>query len=287
MTTPRTVAPDQTAATTVDRHADIQLVVDHGRLDRDPSTSVAKALSLLSSFTPRQHTMNVTEIARRTKLPKSTAHRLLAVLVEWGMVTKRGTEYSPGARLGELAALTADPGTQELRRIALPYLLDLYEKTHETVNLCVLTEGDALYVEKIHGHNGVDSPVCAGGRLPATNTAGGKALLAFSADAVLSRVSVNLRPATSSSISTSGHLARELTSIRRTGVAYDRQETKPGLTCVAVPVHSWSGALIAAISVSGPVRRFRPVDAVPAVRSVAAGVARLVQQTSWQQHLSS
>ncbi|SEK56727.1 IclR family transcriptional regulator [Rhodococcus maanshanensis] len=264
----------------------IQLITGRDHPDPDSSTSVAKALALLSSFTPHHPTMGVSEIARRAQLPKSTAHRLLAVLVDWEMVTKRGTEYSPGARLNELGALTKHPDTQELRRVALPHLLDLYEMTHETVNLCVLAGEDALYVDKIHGHNGVNSPACIGARLPAANTAIGKALLAFSSTDVLARVSNNLRPATSSSIASPTQLARELTMIQRSGIAYDRQEIRPGLTCIAAPVRSWSGAVIAAVSISGPVHRFRPANAVPAIRAVAAGVAKLAQEMSWQQHIS-
>ncbi|MGW4124508.1 IclR family transcriptional regulator [Nocardia sp. NPDC004711] len=256
------------------------------RPDRDSSTSVAKALALLSSFTPHHLTMGVTEIARRANLPKSTAHRLLSVLVEWEMITKRGTEYSPGGRLTELAALSAQPDTQDLRRVALPYLLDLYEMTHETVNLCVLVGDDVLYVEKIHGHNCVNSPALVGVRLPAANTAVGKALLAFSETVVVDRAARNLRPATSSSISSPAQLDRELAAIRRTGIAYDRQETRPGLSCIAAPVRSWSGTVVAAVSISGSVQRFQPATAAPAIRTAAAGIAKLAQQASWQRHLS-
>ncbi|AXK88893.1 transcriptional regulator, IclR family [Nocardia farcinica] len=251
----------------------------------DSSSSAAKALALLSCFSPHHPAMGVSEIARRAQLPKSTAHRLLAVLVDWEMVTKRGTEYSPGARLTELAALTAQPDSQDLRRIALPHLLDLYEMTHETVNLCVLVGNDVRYVDQIHGHQAVSSPACVGARLPAANTAVGKALLAFSGDEVVARASDRLRPATSSSVASPTQLARELAAIRHTGIAYDRQETKPGLTCVAAPIRSWSGGVVAALSISGPVHRFRPADAAPAIRAVAASVAKLTQEARWQRHL--
>ncbi|MFN3006260.1 IclR family transcriptional regulator [Mycolicibacterium wolinskyi] len=251
-------------------------------LDPDSSTSVAKALALLSCFTPNRPAMGVSEIARRAHLPKSTAHRLLAVLVDWDMVTKRGTEYSPGARLNELAAIGSKPNNHELRRVALPHLLDLYEITHETVNLGILTGHDVLYIDKIHGHNGVNSPACVGGRLPAANTAIGKALLAFGDEGVVARISANLRPATSLSVSSPAQLNRDLAAVRRSGVAYDRQESKPGLTCVAAPVRSWSGGVVAAISISGPVHRFRPADAAPAIRAAAAGIAKHVQQATWR-----
>ncbi|MGA4792300.1 IclR family transcriptional regulator [Nocardia sp. AB354] len=257
------------------------------RPDQESPSSVAKALALLSSFGPQNLTMGVSEIARRAQLPKSTAHRLLSVLVDWEMVTKRGTEYSPGNRLAELAALATHPETRHLRQVALPHLLDLYEMTHETVNLCVLAGTDTLYIEKIHGHQGGHSPAQVGTRLPATNTAVGKALLAFTDTDVLTRVADNLRPATSSSISSATRLAKELDTIRVSGLAYDRQEARPGLTCVAAPIRAWTGAVVAAVSISGPVQRFRPTAAAPAVRAAAAGIAQLAQQASWQQQLSS
>ena len=251
--------------------------------DQESSTSVAKALALLSSFGPQHLTMGVSEIARRAQLPKSTAHRLLSVLVDWEMVTKRGTAYSPGSRLSELAALAAHPETRDLRRVALPHMLDLYEMTHETVNLCVLVGCDTLYIEKIHGHHSGQSPAQVGSRLPAANTAVGKVLLAFSDTDVIARVSNNLRPATSSSISSATRLTRELAAIQRSGLAYDRQEARPGLTCIAAPVRTWAGAVVAAVSISGPVHRFQPATAAPAVRAAAAGIAKLAQQASWHQ----
>ncbi len=275
---PRAIGPAATSARPSVNRLSNSVPVQLGA-GPESSTSVAKALLLLSSFTPHRPAMGVSEIARCAQLPKSTAHRLLSVLVEWGLVSKHGTEYAPGSRLAELAAL-ADSRHSELRQLALPHLLDVYEATHETVNLCVLAGEEVLYLEKIHGHKGVDAPSCVGGRLPATSTAVGKAILAFSSPDVIARVSQRLRPATSWSITTASQLSSELADIRRTGIAYDRQETRPGLTCVAAPIRVWPNAVVAAISISGPVYRFRPAAAVSVVRAAAAGVAKLVQQAS-------
>ncbi|MBF6440240.1 IclR family transcriptional regulator [Nocardia cyriacigeorgica] len=280
-----TISSMGASAHTAAAGACIPLNAGRDQAEPESSSSASKALALLSSFSPRHRVMGVSEIARRARLPKSTAHRLLAVLVDWEMVTKCGTEYSPGARLAELAALTAQPEVQDLRRIALPHLLDLYEMTHETVNLCVLADDKARYIEQIHGHQAVSSPATVGARLPATNTAVGKALLAFSGDDVLARVSDRLRPATSTSICSPAQLARELSAIRHTGIAYDRQEARPGLTCIAAPIRNWSGGVIAAISISGPVHRFRPAQAAPAIRAVAASVGKQTQEARWQRHL--
>ncbi|UHJ58169.1 IclR family transcriptional regulator C-terminal domain-containing protein [Mycolicibacterium fortuitum] len=107
-------------------------------------------------------------------------------------------------------------------------------------------------------------------------------MLAFSDQKVIARVSANLRPATSLSVSSAAQLDRDLAAIRRCGVAYDRQESQPGLTCIAAPIRSWSGAIVAAVSISGPVHRFRPADAAPAVRTAAAGIARHVQEAAWR-----
>lgn len=266
--------------------APVELVTDHGRAIQELSTSVAKALALLSSFTPDHPAMGVSDLARCAGLPKSTAHRLLAVLVDWSLVTKTGTEYSPGPRLGELAALADRPDVRQLRRVALPYLLDLYELTHETVHLGVLESDEVLYVDKIYGHHSVASPSRVGGRLPATNSAIGKAMLAFAGRDVVARVCDQLRPTTSFSIATPNRLLKELAAIRDAGIAFDRQETTHSLTCVAAPVLSWSGTVIAAVSIAGPTHRFRPSASAAAVRVAAASVAKAAQETSWYRFCS-
>jgi len=246
--------------------------------------SVDKAAALLTTFTAGRRGMGVSELARSAGLPKSTAHRLLAILVDWGLVSRTGTEYSPGPGLTELASLTGPMRHQRLRDAALPHLMDLYEKTHETIHLAVLDGDHILYVEKIYGHNRSNSPSRVGGRVPAACSALGKAMLAFGDRETVESACRQLRPLTPNTIVSPRLLVRELQTVQEHGVAFDRDEAAPGLTCVAAPVLSWDGRVIAAVSVSGPTRRFRPTGSVAMVRQAAAAIARALQQSPTISH---
>ncbi|TYB41056.1 IclR family transcriptional regulator [Actinomadura chibensis] len=240
--------------------------------DLRASGSVGKALALLGAFSPEDRSLGVSEVARRADMPKSTVYRLLAVLVDGGLITKSGTKYSPGPLLTELAALANRQDLRRLREAALPYLLDLYEHTHQTVHLAVLEGIHVRYVEKIYGHGQVGCPSRVGGHAPAASTALGKAILAFSDAETVASASRSLRPLTPYSIGTPRGLALELRAIRERRVSYDRQENTLGLTCVGAPVLGWRGRVVAAVSVAGPVHRFRPDACATAVRNAAAGI---------------
>jgi hypothetical protein len=64
----------------------------------------------------------------------------------------------------------------------------------------------------------------------------------------------------------------ELETIRRTGVAYDREEAYRGLCCVAAPIRS-GGRTIGAVSVTGPIARMQAHSLVHDVRSAALAVS--------------
>jgi len=121
-------------------------------------TSVGKALTVLDVFLGEGTLLGVSQIAARAQLPKSTTHRLLAVLVEHGYVERVDARYRLGRAIFELGNMVSDCRPRSLRSIAMPYMTNLYEASHATVNLAVLDGSDVLYVEKIYGHRAVDLP---------------------------------------------------------------------------------------------------------------------------------
>ncbi|WXG69451.1 IclR family transcriptional regulator [Rhodococcus sovatensis] len=152
--------------------------------------------------------------------------------------------------------------------------------TEQTVHLAVRDGHDAVYVEKIHGHSSLPLPSQIGGRLPLTCTAVGKALLAPEDPAVQEEIlSRPLRRYTPRSITDPKVLARELDSIRRTGIAIEREESALGGCCLASPV-LLAGEPIAALSVSVPTERFAPELLAPAVRTAALALGRVLARAS-------
>jgi DNA-binding IclR family transcriptional regulator len=238
-----------------------------------PMDSVlGRAVLLLEAFTADDHELPLAELVRRTGLPKSTAHRLLGELVDLRLLERTPHGYRLGGRLFELGMrASVERGLME---VAIPYMEDLYERTHETVHLGVREGTEVVYVAKIGGHRQAVAPSRIGGRMPLSCTAIGKALLAFAPTEVTDEVVLaGLERRTPRTIVAPGVLRRQLGAVRERGVSYEHEESTVGISCVAAPVLDPDEQVIAAISVTGPVTRFRPESAAPAVRAAAAGIA--------------
>ncbi len=231
-----------------------------------------RGIHVLQSFRPTGQPQTLSAIARRADLPKSTAHRILEVLREQDLVERVPEGYVLGRGLFELGELV--PIKRRLRELALPFMEDLYEATHETIHLAVRDGLDVLYAEKIRGHSGVDVPSRVGGRLPMSSTGVGKTLLAFSPGALVDEVvSRPLRRLTPHSIVDPAVLQDELAAIRVAGVGYDREEAALGVSCVAAPVLV-RGEPIAALSITVPSTQLQPARLAPAVRTAALALSR-------------
>ncbi|MFE7978989.1 IclR family transcriptional regulator [Streptomyces shenzhenensis] len=235
-----------------------------------------KSALILNCFPPTGGPFRLTELSELTGLPKATVHRLVTDLVRLGWLERSEAHYRLGVKMFELGALV--PRRRDLRHVALPFLQDLFEATHETINLGVREGLEVVYLERIHGHNAPQLPSYIGGSLPLTCTGVGKALLAFSGseltEEVLSRPLPSITPY---SITDPARLRTVLEKIQVSGLAYEEQESTVGVSCIAAPVFA-GDTIAAALSVSVPRDRFRPAQLAPAVRTAALALSRLLRQ---------
>lgn len=237
---------------------------------------LGKAVALLRAFTGDDAVLSLAELVRRTGLPKGTVHRVVSDLVEHRLLDKVAGGYRLSGALFELGMRASVE--RSLLEMAMPFLQDLYERTHETVHLGVLDGHEVVYIAKIGGHRQTPSPSRTGGRMPVHCTAIGKVLLAH-ADAAVRREVLRgpLERRTPHTIVAPGLLARQLEGILESGVGFEREESRAGLLCVAAPVLDADGrTALAAISVTGPVGRFRPEAHATAVRAAAQGLGSVV-----------
>lgn len=240
-------------------------------------SSLARALSILESFSDDRPEQTLGQIVERTELPYATAHRYLAELVKWGGIerTARGT-YRVGIRLWQLGALA--PQERELRDVALPFLEDLFEATHEVVHLVVLDQHRALYVERL-GRAGGTVASKVGHRLPLHATGPGKVLLAHAPRKVQNEViAAGLPRLASATITDPDQLRRVLSDIRTTGFAISRNEMTEGNASAAAPVFDHAGTAIAAISVVVPSKHQNLTALAQGVRVAAAGISRTLRR---------
>ncbi len=237
-------------------------------------TSVGKALALLDAFQDAGRAVGVTRLAATAGLPKSTAYRLLGILLEWGLVERSGSGYCLGSHLFELGNAVPYCRPSGLREIASPHLMRLYEASHETVHLGVLDGTEVIYVERLCGRN---PPAASrvGVRVPAEAAALGKVILAFSCREVVARVLARgLQRQSAYTIVEPQPFVEHLRAIRSAGVAFDREETFLGVACVAAPIFGPDGSAVAAVSVAGPTHRFQPDGLANQVRAVTADITR-------------
>ncbi|MFC5907557.1 IclR family transcriptional regulator [Streptacidiphilus monticola] len=245
-----------------------------------PARSAAdRLLDVLAAFAHEHPALTLTQLARRADLPLPTAHRLVAALTEWGALERDDSgRYHIGLRLWEVAALA--PRGVALREIALPFLEDLYEATHENVHLAVRDGLQVVYLERLSGRSAVGVHSRVGARWPLHATGVGLVLLAHGGSELQERYCAGeLASFTPYTVTDPARLRRMLAEVRRSGCAVsDRQITDDALS-VAAPVRGARGDVVAAVSVVVPVAAARTPALVPAVRLAARGISRSL---GWQ-----
>ncbi|MER7925270.1 IclR family transcriptional regulator [Streptomyces sp. NPDC096057] len=241
-----------------------------------PATRSApdRLLAVLAAFDHTHTALSLSDISRRAGLTLTTTHRLVGALTEWGALERdtSGT-YHVGLRLWEIAALA--PRGLALRQLALPYLEDLYESTHENVQLAVRDGAEVVYTEWISGRSAVGVHIRVGARWPLHATGVGLALLAHDdPDGQEAYCTGPLASFTPYTITDPVRLRRVLAEVRHTGVAVSSRQITDDALSVAAPVRGQGGAVVAAVSVVVPQADAQVPALVPAVRLAARGISR-------------
>ena len=237
---------------------------------------MSKAFAILDALRAAETGLTRAQISRRTGLPMTTVHRLATELRRHGALemTERGT-YHVGPWLWEVGTLTSR--TMTLRDLAMPFMEDLYEATHENVQLAVLDGYEALVVEKIRGLRSVPITSRVGGRLPLHATGVGKALLAFAPTEFMEEVIARGLPSyTPWTITDPDLLRRDLADARRGGYAVTRDEMTPNTMSVAAPIRGPEDEVVGSISLVVEGRGADVSRLAPPVRTVALGLSRRV-----------
>lgn len=213
-----------------------------------------RAMGLLAAFTDDDPQLTASQLSERSGLALSTVHRLIAMMVELGMLTRTpGHRYAVGARLWEIGELS--PLAAHLRETALPHMVRLYEATGENVHLAVLddptpADASAIFVGRITGRGSVPTISRSGGRHPLHATGVGKALLATRDDGWLDAyLAAPLVLETRLSITDPERLRADIDRARGRGYATTREEMTLGNFSVAAPLGAVPGLPAAAIGI--------------------------------------
>jgi len=223
--------------------------------------------------------LGTNELARRTSLHPSSVSRLLATLVEAGLVehVAETGRYRLGLRLVELG--NAVLARLDLRDVARVHLRALVEETGETATLSAPGDPDAITVDFVQSASSVQSVARVGRRSVAHATATGKVALAFG-DVALPPG--RLRAFTERTLVTRAELAREIGRVREQGWAQAVGEREEDLNAVAAPVRGSSGELAAVLGIQGPASRFGKAAMARAVEPLLARAAAVSDALGWR-----
>lgn len=216
--------------------------------------SVDRAITILEILA-REGEAGVTEVAGELGVHKSTAFRLIATLEARGLVeqSEDRRKYRIGLGLVGLAGSTA--ARTDLVRMARPVCRQLAAQTGETVNVAVLNDSSALYLDQFAGSSSLQPHNWVGQRRPLHATSNGKVLIAHLERREVDELLPRLEPHTPRTITRRATLHRELAEVRERGYAVAVDELEEGLTAVSAPVWDAHGEVAASLSISGSTYR--------------------------------
>jgi DNA-binding IclR family transcriptional regulator len=239
--------------------------------------SIGRGFAIIEEIARSRDGIGLADLSKRVGLHNSTTFHLVKTLVSLGYVRQlRDTKrYRIGRPLFALAASALDE--IEMMSLATPVLEDLARDSGESAHFSV-PMGDAVVVlARTSGPGAFQLTDRVGVVRPAHCTALGKIMLAALApdqfNGYLQRA--ELKAQTPKSVTSAERLTREVAEVRRSGLAIDDGEFDPEMRCAAVPVRDFSGRVMGAIGISGPVWRLSIEALHKRARLVRAAADRL------------
>jgi IclR family transcriptional regulator, KDG regulon repressor len=239
--------------------------------------SIGRAFTILEEIARNRDGIGLAELSKRVGLHNSTTFHLVKTMVSLGYVRqlKDNKRYRIGRPLFALAASSLDD--IEMVSLATPVLEDLSRETGESGHFAVRMGNSVVVIARTSGAGAFQLTDRVGVVRPAHCTALGKIILAALRPEQLERFlrGAELNALTPKSITDADTLRREIEEIRRSDIAFDDGEFDPEVRCVAVPVRDFTGQVIGAIGISGPVWRLSIQALQSRARLVEAAAARL------------
>ncbi|MCC6000638.1 MAG: IclR family transcriptional regulator [Pararhodobacter sp.] len=217
--------------------------------DRRFISALSRGLDVLSAFSPEKPRMTLSELARKTSLPKSTVVRILFTLVETGYMSFQSSDntFAPGPKAMTLGLSVV--ASMDLVSLATPYLESLSKKTGRTVNIGVRDDLSVIYCARVGAHQLLTLNIQVGSRLQLHNTAIGRALVCFSPpderDALLTRLG-----AEPESRQSALDIRKDLATTLARGFVVTDRTLAQSVRAIAAPIWKRDNQLAAAINVA-------------------------------------
>lgn len=220
------------------------------------SSVIDRLLDLLLLFQEDAAVWSIDDISTALHLPKSTAYRLLRILLERGFIERASnSQYKLGIALIRLGRI-AIHSSRDIRLMALPSMKRIAEHIHESVSLMQLVNRQVVCIESIEGRYALRVSIQPGRTQPLHAGASSRVLLAHCPDTEWEKqLDLPLERFTETTITDIADLRQNLHAVRSNGYAISEGEIDAGARAVAVPLKNRHDEVVAALSIEAPATR--------------------------------
>lgn len=243
---------------------------------------ISRAAHILNAIAENPAGLSLAQIASLSDLSRSTVHRIVVALCRQDFLRATNSGY----KLGPAFLRLADASRSNFEHLIRPHLLELSHSLRETVDLSELTGNMITFIDQVIAPRRLRAVSGTGVSFPLHCTAPGKAVLAALDDRSLARLlSERLERFTPSTITDREELEAELRDVRRTGVAFDREEHTLGICAIGSALRAPQGSWYA-ISIPLPAQRFYGQE-TRLVDALSGTVERIIAQQMDEEAASS
>ena len=246
--------------------------------DKSQVQVIARAATILRALEDESAGLSLGQIAQRVNLARSTVQRIVAALECEKLVI--AATPNGRVRLGPAILRLAASVRSDFIAMARPFLERLSEELHETVVLSTVKKAHLVFIDQVIGSHRLRTVSAVGETFPLHCTANGKAYLAQLSDAAIEKlIGRTYEPRTPNTVTQIDDLLNNLAAVRRTGIAFDREEHSLGVCAAGVALRDPLGNAVA-ISVPVPSQRFKDLEPTIAERLAATKRAMEARMTS-------
>lgn len=251
----------------------------HEQTKSQTSSLAARLFDVLRCVIQEDRPIVLETVVAKTRLPKTTAYRLLLMLVSTGMLQREGNAraYSAAAPLAALALdVLSHSSLRGIRRAVLRRLVD---RIDETCNFTMRDGDEVVYIDRVESNWPLKLSLQPGSRVPMHCSSSGKLYLSqmTARQRHLFLTSGPLKRYTDKTITDPEALERELAAIAQAGYATDDEGFLAGLISVAVPVRNRKGNILGTVAVHAPNARLRLDRAISYVPLLAQAAETLAE----------
>ncbi len=225
--------------------------------ERNYLKTLARGLRVFMAFTPERPEASLTDISALLKVDPSTASRFAYTLETLGYLERDKETKLYRVSPKTYALTTSLTGPRNLRKVSLPFMEGLRDRTGETAVLAVRDATEMVVIEVVETKHSLAPRGWVGGRVPIYCSALGKSVLAHLPQEVAIRLldTITLTPYTQNTLTNRINFLADLEKTRKRGYSLNQEEFASGIVSIGAPIFSSNREVAGAICIDIPTVR--------------------------------